>query len=84
MIVSEHKKRRARAAANYRFPVAQPCEACKAPRAQRHHDDYERPLNIRWLCDPCHRAEHRPKGDRADLRAAIAIVFGDPQLEAAS
>lgn len=41
----------------------QPCETCGA-RAEAHHDDYSRPLDVRWLC-PIHHAEHhRPKGTR--------------------
>jgi hypothetical protein len=44
---------RARAA----HPVAQPCEKCGQP-AERHHDDYGKPTEIRWLCRPCHTAAH--------------------------
>lgn len=35
--------------------VRQPCECCGA-WAQAHHDDYSKPLDVRWLC-PKHHAE---------------------------
>lgn len=34
----------------------QPCEVCGEPNAQAHHDDYSKPLEVRWLC-PQHHAE---------------------------
>lgn len=34
-----------------------PCK-CGAPKAQAHHHDYSRPLDIEWLCSPCHRLAH--------------------------
>ena len=37
----------------------QPCEACRR-KAQAHHDDYAKPLNVRWLCS-FHHAEHHRK-----------------------
>ena len=36
----------------------QSCETCGAEKAQAHHDDYTRPLDVRWLCGPCHRRVH--------------------------
>ena len=55
---------RARALARAAFPIAQPCEKCSAPHAERHHDDYRRPLKIRWLCRKDHRAHHRKPARR--------------------
>ena len=36
-----------------------PCERCGSLAVQKHHDDYGRPLQVRWLCRPCHLHLHR-------------------------
>lgn len=36
----------------------QPCEICNQAHAHAHHDDYEKPLEVRWLCARCHRQLH--------------------------
>ena len=42
----------------------EPCSECgteKNPHA--HHDDYLKPLNVRWLCAACHSQWHRDNGE---------------------
>ena len=36
-----------------------PCEQCGAIRVDAHHDDYAKPLDVRWLCRRHHLAHHR-------------------------
>lgn len=36
------------------------CSECKSEsKLEGHHDDYTKPLVIRWLCIPCHKQWHR-------------------------
>lgn len=43
----------------------QPCEVCGSPKTDAHHDDYERPLDVRWLCRECHTQYHAALGGAA-------------------
>lgn len=35
-----------------------PCEVCGEPQTDGHHDDYDRPLKVRWLCRLHHKRVH--------------------------
>ena len=57
--------------------VMHPCEICGKLPARAHHDDYGKPMDVRWLCDSHHKKfhmEHRfkeyryvPIGERNEL-----------------
>jgi len=38
--------------------VKQPCIHCGNPDTQAHHADYDKPLEVAWLCDSCHKKLH--------------------------
>jgi len=42
----------------------QPCEVCGATRVDAHHDSYDRPGDVRWLCRRHHTQLHARKGAR--------------------
>lgn len=35
-----------------------PCEVCGNPKSEKHHDDYTKPLSVRWLCRSHHKIWH--------------------------
>ena len=47
------------------FP--QPCEVCGTEEnVHGHHDDYLKPLNVRWLCAAHHQQWHAENGEAAN------------------
>lgn len=39
--------------------IPQPCEVCGTRKQiDAHHDDYSKPLDVRWLCRSHHRQHH--------------------------
>ena len=39
------------------------CECCGEKTVHAHHDDYAKPLEVRWLCSPCHNNWHTENGE---------------------
>ena len=37
----------------------QPCCRCGDAKTVAHHEDYDKPLEIVWLCQPCHKQRHK-------------------------
>ena len=37
----------------------EPCKACGSnDHVEKHHNDYSKPLDVVWLCRPCHKGLH--------------------------
>ena len=41
----------------------EPCEICGENETHGHHDDYLKPLNVRWLCPIHHKEWHTKHGE---------------------
>lgn len=35
-----------------------PCAECGEPKTEAHHEDYDKPLDVVWLCEPHHSQRH--------------------------
>lgn len=36
-----------------------PCIKCGDKKSLAHHEDYDEPLQVMWLCQPCHKQRHK-------------------------
>ena len=43
-----------------------PCEECGVAKTVGHHDDYDKPLEVRWLCQAHHKQWHAKHGEGAN------------------
>lgn len=39
--------------------IRKPCEVCGEIKVEAHHDDYSKPLEVKWLCIKHHKELHR-------------------------
>lgn len=48
------------------------CESCYQPaqHIEAHHDDYTKPLEVKWLCKTCHGRRHRELRESARYNLA--------------
>lgn len=35
------------------------CSRCNEVKSLAHHENYDEPLNVVWLCQPCHKERHK-------------------------
>jgi len=42
-----------------------PCELCGCKESEMHHEDYNKPYDVTWLCHQCHMALHAAKREAA-------------------
>jgi hypothetical protein len=54
--------------------IKQPCELCGNEPTQAHHDDYAKPLDVRWLCVPHHQAIHNRELDQLLLSSGVQFT----------
>lgn len=54
----------------------QPCEKCGATKTHAHHDDYAKPLDVRWLCALHHKEWHAQNGQGANGGAGELLSPG--------
>ena len=39
--------------------LPQNCIRCNSENVVAHHEDYDKPLEVVWLCQPCHKQRHK-------------------------
>ena len=39
--------------------VRNPCIRCGDVNSLAHHEDYDKPLEVIWFCQPCHKERHK-------------------------
>lgn len=61
-LIKIRAREKVRAAVRYGKLKRDACEKCGRKDTHGHHDDYSKPLEVRWLCPVHHGEEHR--GDR--------------------
>ncbi len=51
--------------------VRLPCERCGSEKSLAHHEDYDKKLDVVWLCQPCHKQRHK------EMKLLLQHVIGE-------
>lgn len=43
--------------------MEKPCKKCGSEKSVGHHDDYDKPMSVRWLCQSHHKQWHAANGE---------------------
>ena len=50
----------------------QSCEWCGNEKTLAHHENYDLPLDVMWLCQPCHKKRHKQIDESAEINLATS------------
>jgi transposase-like protein len=57
------------------------CEACSTmKKLHAHHEDYTRPLDVRWLCPRCHKRLHVQWKKAAKRHGTVVEILNRPRI----
>jgi hypothetical protein len=77
-LLENKPKRDAQAAAQRAIRMGsikrQSCEICGSPETHAHHDDYARPLDVRFLCQRHHSAWHVEHGEAPNGKTEVLEI----------
>jgi hypothetical protein len=70
-IEEKNKRRKARNDLNHAVRdkkiIKLPCQSCGNVKSEGHHHDYDKPLEVEWLCFTCHRNSHKQIHENPEL-----------------
>jgi len=54
--------------------IKQPCEVCSSIRSEAHHEDYNEPLEVNWLCRKHHQVRHKEINEYLEMNPQLMLI----------